>query len=167
VYKGNGTPADNGDGSKSTEAAGEHERDTDDGSGTPDPSAEKVGGEGDEPITAEIDEATVENLRCIVIQAAQITERRQGTLPAHIVGVIEKLRKPELNWKELLKQFVTSCYGGSSASTKSHSVPSRRSSSSARCVPNVKDFSMVKGSSSEGSTVSGHDRPASAFAFSV
>ncbi len=113
VYKGSGTPADNGDGSKSTEAAGEHERDTDDGSGTPDPSAEKVGGEGDEPITAEIDEATVENLRRIVIQAAQITERRQGTLPAHIVGVIEKLRKPELNWKELLKQFVTSCYGGS------------------------------------------------------
>ena len=70
------------------------------------------GGAEDDPITADIDEATVENLRRIVVQAAQIAERRQGTLPAHIAGVIEKLRKPELNWKELLKQFVTSCYGG-------------------------------------------------------
>ena len=63
--------------------------------------------------TVEIDEKTVEALRRIVIRAAQIAERRQGKLPAHIVGVIDKLRKPELNWKELLKQFVTSCYGGS------------------------------------------------------
>ena len=66
----------------------------------------------EDSITADIDEATVENLRRIVIQAAQIAERRQGTLPGHILGLIEKLRKPELNWKELLKQFVTSCYGG-------------------------------------------------------
>ena len=63
--------------------------------------------------TVEIDEKTVEALRRIAIQAAQIAERRQGKLPAHIVAVIDKLRKPELNWKELLKQFVTSCYGGS------------------------------------------------------
>ena len=66
----------------------------------------------EDSITADIDEATVENLRRIVIQAAQIAERRQGTLPGHILGLIEKLRKPELNWQELLKQFVTSCYGG-------------------------------------------------------
>ena len=90
---------------------GEKSADTDgDPGGSP---GEAPGGAaGDEPITAEIDEATVENLRRIVIQSAQIAERRQGTLPAHIIGVIEKLRKPELNWKELLKQFVTSYYGG-------------------------------------------------------
>ena len=70
-------------------------------------------GEGKKiPGAAEIDEKTVEELRRIVIQAAQIAERRQGHLPGHIAGLIEKLRKPELNWKELLKQFVTSCYGG-------------------------------------------------------
>ena len=62
--------------------------------------------------TVEIDEKTVESIRRIVIHSAQIAERRQGRLPAHIAAVVEKLRKPELNWKELLKQFVTSCYGG-------------------------------------------------------
>ena len=124
VYK-NGSgdaDADKGDGSKSSGVAAGKGTGTDDGLGstggdgekTPGGADEKAGGgAGDEPITAEIDEATVENLRRIVIQAAQIAERRQGTLPAHIIGVIEKLRKPELNWKELLKQFVTSCYGGS------------------------------------------------------
>ena len=60
-----------------------------------------------------VDEATVERIRRVVIQAAQIAERRQGTLPGHIRDVVDKLRKPELNWQELLKQFVTSCYGGS------------------------------------------------------
>ena len=59
------------------------------------------------------DEETVEKLRRIVIHSAQLAERRQGTLPAHVSAVVEKLRKPELNWKELLKQFVTSSYGGS------------------------------------------------------
>ena len=124
VYKNGSADADadkGGDGSKSSGVAAGKGTGTDDGLGstggdgekTPGGADEKAGGgAGDEPITAEIDEATVENLRRIVIQAAQIAERRQGTLPAHIVGVIEKLRKPELNWKELLKQFVTSCYGG-------------------------------------------------------
>ena len=69
-------------------------------------------GEG-KPVTVEIDEKTVDNLRRIVIHSAQLAERRQGHLPAHIARVVDKLRKPELNWKEVLKQFVTSCYGGS------------------------------------------------------
>ena len=68
--------------------------------------AEKTGNDG-------VDAETVERIRRIVVQAAQIAERRQGKLPAHIRAVVDKLRKPELNWKELLKQFVTSCYGGS------------------------------------------------------
>ena len=59
------------------------------------------------------DEKAVEKLRRIVIHSAQLAERRQGSLPAHVSAVVEKLRKPELNWKELLKQFVTSCYCGS------------------------------------------------------
>ena len=114
VYKGSGgTPTEKGGGPGASDAAGR--RPTRVGEpGAADDAGENVGGGGadDEPITADIDETTVENLRRIVIQAAQIAERRQGTLPAHIIGVIEKLRKPELNWKELLKQFVTSCYGG-------------------------------------------------------
>jgi predicted metal-dependent peptidase len=80
--------------------------------------AEKGEGAGesrsdDGGAAADIDEKTVEKLRRIVIQAAQIAERRQGKLPAHIAAAVEKLRKPELKWQEILKQFVTSCYGGS------------------------------------------------------
>ena len=59
------------------------------------------------------DGEAVERLRRIVIQAAQMAERRQGSLPAHIRSAIGRIRRPELNWKEVLKQFVTSCYGGS------------------------------------------------------
>lgn len=59
------------------------------------------------------DKQSVEWMRRIVIQATQIMERTQGHLPAHIQGIIEKLRKPELPWRDLLRQFVTSCYGGS------------------------------------------------------
>ena len=81
--------------------------------GREDASAAGEGAGGGDVIRPEVDEKTVEELRRIVIQAAQIAERRQGHLPGHIAGIIEKLREPELNWQELLKQFVTSCYGGS------------------------------------------------------
>lgn len=60
-----------------------------------------------------IDEGTIERLRQIVIQSAQMVERHRGRLPEHIRSIIQRLQKPELNWKELLKQFVTSAYGGS------------------------------------------------------
>ena len=59
------------------------------------------------------DAQAVQRMRRIVIQTAQVMERMQGHLPAHIQGIIEKLRKPELPWRDLLRQFVTSCYGGS------------------------------------------------------
>ena len=70
------------------------------------------GGVGD-PQTEQDRSALAEKIRRIVIQAAQVVERTQGHLPAHIQGIVEKLRKPELPWRELLRQFVTSAYGGS------------------------------------------------------
>ena len=70
-------------------------------------------GEASITETSAWDKQSVERMRRIVIQAAQIMERTQGHLPAHIQGIVEKLRKPELPWRELLRQFVTSCYGGS------------------------------------------------------
>jgi len=71
-----------------------------------------------------VSDETAERIRSIVIQTAQTIERRQGTLPGHIQGIIERLRKPELNWQELLRQFVTSgySYGG----TRRWLPPARR-----------------------------------------
>ena len=69
-------------------------------------------GETDPDFSPQVDAQSVEKMRQIIIQSVQTIERTQGRLPGYLQGIIEKLRKPELNWKELLKQFVTGCYGG-------------------------------------------------------
>ena len=73
----------------------------------------KQDSENDPDFAPCVDAQSVENMRQIVIQTAYSIERRQGFLPGNLQGIVERLRKPELNWKELLKQFVTSCFGGS------------------------------------------------------
>ena len=55
---------------------------------------------------------TVEHSRSRTIAAAQQVERMQGELPAGVKSLLDKLQKPSLPWQELLKQFVTTCYGG-------------------------------------------------------
>ncbi len=84
------------------------------------------------------DKQSVERMRRIVIQVAQIMERTQGHLPAHIQGIVEKLRKPELPWRELLRQFVTSCYGGS----RRWLPPERRYVSRRLYLPSYRDNRM-------------------------
>ena len=73
----------------------------------------KQDSENDPDFAPCVDAQSVENMRQIVIQTACSIERRQGILPGNLKEIVNRLRKPELNWKELLKQFVTSCYGGS------------------------------------------------------
>ncbi len=70
-------------------------------------------GETDPDFVPQVDTQSVEKMRQVIIQSVQTIERTQGRMPGFLQSIIEKLRKPELNWKELLKQFVTSCYGGS------------------------------------------------------
>ena len=48
-----------------------------------------------------------------VMAAAAQCARLQGTLPSHLRQIVEGFRAGKLNWKELLGQFVTSCFGGS------------------------------------------------------
>ena len=59
-------------------------------------------------VTAE----AIEHTRSRVIAAVQQLERTQGHLPASIKSILKTLEKPSLPWQEMLKQFVTSCYGG-------------------------------------------------------
>lgn len=54
-----------------------------------------------------------ETIRESVIAAAQQMERRRGTLPDHLKGVVGRLLKSEIDWKEALSRFVTSAFGGS------------------------------------------------------
>ncbi len=53
-----------------------------------------------------------EKVREKVVEAAVQCEKR-GTLPSHIERIVEQFRSGKLNWKELLAQFVTGCFGGS------------------------------------------------------
>lgn len=54
-----------------------------------------------------------EEVRESVVAATQQIERLRGTIPAHLKGVVERLMKAEIDWKEMLARFVTSAFGGS------------------------------------------------------
>ena len=75
------------------------------------------GGEGgtvviDDDYAPSVTSDTAERVRSRVISAAQQVERMQGHLPGAAAALLKKLLEPELPWQELLKQFVSSCYGG-------------------------------------------------------
>ena len=48
-----------------------------------------------------------------VVEAATQCEKMRGKLPAALQQIVKKFRSGKLHWKELLAQFVTSCFGGS------------------------------------------------------
>lgn len=88
-----------------------------DGNGLP---QETDGGKGtesnpfvmDKDYNPHVSSETVERSRSRTIASAQQMERTQGKLPAGIQALLDKLQKPSLPWQEMLKQFVTTCYGG-------------------------------------------------------
>jgi len=66
----------------------------------------------DDDFKPSIPADAAERMREAAISAAQSYQREHGTLPAGVDGLLDKLAKPEIGWKELLTQFVTQCYGG-------------------------------------------------------
>ena len=54
-----------------------------------------------------------ESIREKVVEAAVQYEKQRGKLPGNIAQIVEGFRAGKLHWKELLAQFVTSCFGGS------------------------------------------------------
>ncbi len=66
---------------------------------------------GNDGLTKEEAARRTEAIRRAVIQAAQHVERIKGSLPEHLASLVEHLRKPELDWRELLRQFVTTAFG--------------------------------------------------------
>ena len=53
-----------------------------------------------------------EGIRAAALAAAQQLERRQGNLPDHLKGVVGRLLKGSIDWREQLAQFVTNAFGG-------------------------------------------------------
>jgi predicted metal-dependent peptidase len=54
-----------------------------------------------------------EGIRAATLAAAQQIERQQGNLPRHLKGVVGRLLKGRIDWREQLAQFVTNAFGGS------------------------------------------------------
>jgi predicted metal-dependent peptidase len=67
----------------------------------------------DPDYSPEIAPGAEERCRERLTAAVQQCERTKGTLPAGLKAVVEAVLRPEIGWRELLAQFVTSCYGGS------------------------------------------------------
>lgn len=66
----------------------------------------------DDDYRTEMPADVVERVRSCIIGVVQQVERTRGMMPSWMTGILEKLAKPQLPWQELLKQFVTMCYGG-------------------------------------------------------
>jgi predicted metal-dependent peptidase len=75
-------------------------------------------GEGDIPVIDpdyKVDfGADPENsVREKVVEAAVQYEKQRGDLPGKLKRIVDRFRGGKLHWKELLAQYVTSCFGGS------------------------------------------------------
>lgn len=63
-----------------------------------------------------------ETMRSAVISAAHRYSMEHGSLPAYLEGIVKKLAKPQVNWRERLCQFISKHYG----SKRSWCPPNRR-----------------------------------------
>ena len=86
-----------------------------DGSGNADKQDGKFGKRGNDPdFNPSMKDAkeTENKIKEMVTSVAQSIERKQGHLPAGVASYVEKMLKPEINWKEALSQFICKVLGG-------------------------------------------------------
>ena len=77
-------------------------------------------------------------VREAAVTAAQNYERQRGELPAHIKGIVQKLLKPEVSWKEVLAQFITRASG----EDRTWRTPNRRFVHSGLYLPSTEGMEM-------------------------
>jgi predicted metal-dependent peptidase len=105
----------------------------------------------DSDYAPQVKSNTAERIRGRVVAAAQQIERMQGTLPGKIQKILNDLLKPSLPWQELLKQFVTICYGGE----RHWLPPARRHIWNGLYLPSMRDkrINAVVAVDTSGSTI--------------
>ena len=83
------------------------------GDGKPNGPTDRWGEMGyDDDFRPSIPQDAAERMREAAISAAQSYQREHGDLPAGVEGLINRLVKPQLNWKEELSKHISQCYGG-------------------------------------------------------
>jgi predicted metal-dependent peptidase len=78
---------------------------------------------------------TERRMREWVINASQHIKRIQGKTPAWLQELIEDRFEPQISWKDILLEFVTSCFGGS----RKWLPPNRRYAHQGLYLPSRKD----------------------------
>lgn len=83
--------------------------DGENGSGMP---SDQWGEKGFDPdFNQKVAPGAADEMREIATAAAQSAERVKGTLPAGVKSLLERLHKPEIDWREMLATFVTKTFG--------------------------------------------------------
>ena len=77
----------------------------------------------DSDFQPQIPKGFADRMRETVISEAQRVEKMRGTIPSHIKELVKRMTNAELDWKELLAQFVTRCYN---SGNRSWIPPNRR-----------------------------------------
>lgn len=96
-----------------------------------------------------------EKVREMVIEASTQCEKLRGELPLHIAAIVKQFKAGTLHWKELLAQFVTSCFGGS----RRWLPPNRRYISSGLYLQSRRDSSLKAVLAIDTSGSTGEDLP--------
>ena len=76
----------------------------------------------DDDFRPQVSQDVAEQMREAVVAAAEQCKRMTGKLPAAVENLLDKIMKPEIDWREELSMFVTTCYNG----TRRWLPPNRR-----------------------------------------
>lgn len=104
----------------------------------------------DPDFTVEFSNDLEEDIREKVIESVVQYEKLRGTLPGNIKKIVEQFQTAKLNWRELLAQYLTPCFG----SSRRWLPPNRRYISSGLYLQSRRDtcFQAVLAFDTSGST---------------
>ena len=104
----------------------------------------------DPDFTVDFGNDPEEDIREKVIESAVQYEKLRGTLPGNIKKIVEQFQTVKLNWRELLAQYLTPCFG----SSRRWLPPNRRYISSGLYLQSRRDtfFQAVLAIDTSGST---------------